>query len=310
MLEKITANVFPGIQNLPHFAAIEQGYFAQRGLQVELLYTNSSEEQRAGLAKGVFDIAHAALDNAVAMVDVASEDVVIVIGLDPSFNRFVVQGDITSYEQMRGKTLGVDAPDTAFALIAYEVLARKGVPRGSYQVKPIGATRYRLEALQHRQIDAAMLNLPFNLMARDAGLHLLDDPLSIIGPYQSVGGFVRRDWAQTHRDRLVAYLAAYIEGVRWVRDPRNKAAAAQLLADEMRLSPEMASECLVALTQAKGGISKDARLDIEGMERVLSLRAAFTNGPGAVAAPVSRYYDESYYSAALSALDSSDGKSS
>lgn len=296
---QVRVNVFPGIQNLPHFAAIEQGFFAARGLDIIIAYTTSSEEQRRALAKGACDIAHAAVDNAVAMVDVAKEDVVIVVGLDPSFNKFVVQPEIHSYEDLRGKTLGVDAPDTAFALIAYDILARKGLPRGAYRVESIGATRFRMEALQQRRIDMSLLNLPFNLLARDSGLKLLDDPLSIIGAYQSVGGFVQRAWVKENEDILINYLSAYIEGVRWVLDPANHSAGAQLLGREMKLSPEMSTECMNAITH---GIAQDAALDIEGMEKVLTLRAKFTGGPEAAAAPVSHYYDPTYYNKALAVL--------
>jgi ABC-type nitrate/sulfonate/bicarbonate transport system substrate-binding protein len=296
---EVRVNVFPGIQNLPHFAAIEQGYFAMRGIDVVMAFTTSSEVQREALAGATCDIAHAAVDNAVAMVDVAKEDVIIVIGLDPSFNRFVVQPEVKSYEELRGKTLGVDAPDTAFALIAYDIMARKGLPPGSYRVEAIGATRFRLEALQQRRIDAAMLNLPFNLLARDSGLRLLDDPLSIIGAYQSVGGFVRRAWAQENTGTLVDYLAAYIQGVRWVLNPANHAAGVALLGREMTLSPQMSTECMSALTH---GIARDAELDQAGMKKVLSLRASFVSGEGSALAPVSRYYDATYYNEALALL--------
>ena len=80
--QKVRVIVFPGVQNLPSFAAEEQGFFAKRGLAVETVYTQSSKQQRDGLADGLYEIAHSAIDNAIAMVDAAGKDVVIVIGLD------------------------------------------------------------------------------------------------------------------------------------------------------------------------------------------------------------------------------------
>ena len=68
---KVRVNVFPGLSNLAIYAAQAQGFFAKRGLSVELQFTPNSPAQREGLAKGNFEIAHAAVDNAVAMVDVA-----------------------------------------------------------------------------------------------------------------------------------------------------------------------------------------------------------------------------------------------
>ena len=43
-----------------------------------------------------------------------------------------------------------------------------------------------------------------------------------IGPYQATGGFVMRAWAKANEDTLVKYLQAYVEGVRWSLDPKNK----------------------------------------------------------------------------------------
>src|SRR5262245_1796330 len=76
----LKVKVFPGAQNLPLFAAQAQGYFKNQGLDVEVLFTRDSQEQRDGLAKGEFQIAHAAVDNAVAMVERAKQDIVIVMG--------------------------------------------------------------------------------------------------------------------------------------------------------------------------------------------------------------------------------------
>src|SRR2546430_8490405 len=72
--------VFPGLSNFSIYAAQHKNLFAKHGLAVELLYTPNSDVLRNGLAKGDHQIAHAAVDNAVAMVELAKADVVIVTG--------------------------------------------------------------------------------------------------------------------------------------------------------------------------------------------------------------------------------------
>lgn len=67
----IKVNMFPGAQALPVVAAVSQGIFDRQGLKVEALFTVNSQEQREGLARGAFQIAQAAVDNAVAMVELA-----------------------------------------------------------------------------------------------------------------------------------------------------------------------------------------------------------------------------------------------
>ena len=59
---------------------IERGIFARYGIRLDLQYTENSTTQRAALADGTVDIVHSAVDNAVAMVEIAGKDVVIVMG--------------------------------------------------------------------------------------------------------------------------------------------------------------------------------------------------------------------------------------
>src|SRR6267143_950436 len=63
-----------------------RGRVGRGRLAVELENTESSQSQRDGLAAGRFQIAHAALDNAVAMIEVAKRDVVIISGGDSGMN--------------------------------------------------------------------------------------------------------------------------------------------------------------------------------------------------------------------------------
>jgi ABC-type nitrate/sulfonate/bicarbonate transport system substrate-binding protein len=304
-LARVHLIAFPGVQNLPNFAAEANGFFARRGLAIETTFTKSSQQQRTGLARGDYDIAHSAVDNAVAMTDLAGEHVAIVVGLDHGFNKLIVRPGIATYDDLRGKTFGVDAPDTAFALVVYDMLERNGLEPGDYQVKSVGATRFRLEALVAGDVDFAMLNLPFNLFAQRAGLAVLDDPMNVIGAYQSTGGFVKRAWAERHRDALVQYIAAYVEGLRWSLDPQNRAAAIELLKQRMELAPDIAEECFRQVSDAKTGFAKDAKLDRAGMTKLLELRANFAAAANAPAVSPDRYIDETYYRDALVALRSS-----
>ena len=301
MTETIRAIVFPGVQNLPIFAAEEQGFFEQRNIHLELIPTKNSEQQRNGIADGTYDIAHSAIDNAIALSDVAGKDVISFVGLDKGFNQFVVQPEIKSYEDLRGKILGVDAPDTAFALIAYELLDRNGLKRDrDYQVMPIGATRFRLAALQERKCDFAMLNLPFCLDAAEAGLSKLEDPQRAIGAYQGNTGLALRSWILGHEDLLVRYIASFVQGLRWVLDPANRSKAVELLGRRMQMQPHIAEECCRIILDPEFGFTRDAKLDLEGLTMVRKLRANFTGTVNPK--PDADYIDESYYEKALALL--------
>src|ERR1700746_1495482 len=70
-------NSFPNAKALPLQVGILKGFFARHGLKAELELTESSKAQRDGLAAGKFQIAQSAIDNAVAMIEGARQDVII-----------------------------------------------------------------------------------------------------------------------------------------------------------------------------------------------------------------------------------------
>ena len=301
---KLKVMVFPGLSNLPIFAAQHKGLFVKQGLAIELLNTPNSDVLRDGLAKGDHQIAHAAVDNAVAMVELAKADVIIVTGGDNGFNRIFVQPEINSYGDLRGKAVVVDAPNTAYALLLYKVLKDHGLNKGDYTVRPVGGTTARLEAMTKDKANAAagVLNPPFSFRAREAGLKDMGPAASAIGAYQAGGAFVMREWAKANSDTLVGYIAALVEGNRWALDPANKDEVIGLLTERLKLSPQIAAQSYAAATNPAEGMAKDARFDMDGFKNTLKLRAEIEGQGGGNAPPPAKYIDLSYYDRALSSI--------
>lgn len=302
----LKVKMFPGAQSLPVLAAASQGLFERHGLKVEVLFTRTSDEQREGLAKGEFEIAQAAVDNAVAMVELAKEDVVIVSGGDSSMNELVVQPDIRAYADLRGHTLLVDALNTAYALQLKKILLMNGLKDGvDYKLNPIGGTAIRLRGLkENKEFKAAMLNPPFVIDAKAAGLKSMGHAVDLIGPYQATGTFVLRKWGAQNRELLERYLAAFIEGSRWAVAPANKEAAVKILSERLKITPEVATKTWEILADPKAGLAPDGRFDMQGFRNVLALRAEIEGSWGGKAPAPERYIDLSYYENALKKVNS------
>ena len=295
--------VFAGIQNLPLFAAEAKGFWAKRGLKIEQLIAPNSGELRGGLAEGRYQIVHGGVDNAVAMMDVAKVDIAVLMGGDNGFNSLLVQSDIKSYADLKGKTLAVDATNTAYALVLYQMLKNQGLQRGvDYQVKPVGATVVRVRAMiEDKTLAAGILNLPFSIQAEKAGLKNMGAAVQSIGPYQATAGWVRRDWGKANEAVVVRYIQAYVEGLRWSLNPANKAEAVALLASGLKIPADVAEQAYTAATDAKLGFARDAAFDLEGFRNVLKIRAEFEGG-GAAPPPAEKYLDLSYHQKALAGL--------
>jgi ABC-type nitrate/sulfonate/bicarbonate transport system substrate-binding protein len=294
---KVTVIVFPGVQNLPMFAAQAKGFYAKRGLAVDIKFTPNSEELRGGLAEGRYQIAHSAIDNAFALKDKANVDVAVVLGGDNSFNHLMVQGDIKSLADLKGKTVVVDALNTAYAFQLYEMLKQKGLNKGDYVVKSVGATGFRLDAMiKDKAMAAAIMNPPFSTRGEKAGLKDMGTAAAALGAYQGTAAYVLRSWGKANSDTLVKYLQAYVEGWRWAFDPKNKAEAVALLVERLKLPADVAA---TAFESTNKDFSREGVIDIDGVKNVLKLRAEYEGG--APASP-DKYLDLSYYQKALAGL--------
>ncbi len=291
---------------LPHnialFAAIDEGFLAKRGLAVELMRTSNSQQQRDGLANGTFDIVHTAVDNAVVMVNAGKGDVIIVMGGDNGMNELYVRPEIKTYEDLRGKTVVVDAPDTAYAFQLYKMLELKGLKKGDYVVQSVGAGTQRVKAmLENPSYVAGMLSPHTMFIVGEQGFHTLGKAIDVTGPYQGMGGFVLRSWAGANSGMLVKYIEAKIEGLRWAANPANREKAAALLVKYLSVNPKIAALSVEAAVGVRGGMDKDVAVDVEGFKGTLKLRAETEGHPGQV--PLAdKYLDLSYYKRALAAF--------
>jgi ABC-type nitrate/sulfonate/bicarbonate transport system substrate-binding protein len=294
---KVSVIVFPGVQNLPMFAAQAKGFYAKRGLAVELKFTVNSDELRGGLAEGKYNIAHSAIDNAFALKDKANADIAVVLGGDNSFNHLIVQPEIKSLAEVKGKTVVVDAINTAYAFQLYEMLKQKGVNKGDYEIKLAGGTALRLDAmLKDKTNVAAMMNPPFSTRAVKEGLKDMGTAAAALGAYQGTSAFVLRPWAQANADTLVKYVQAYIEGWRWAFDPNNKAEVVKILVERLKLTEDVAAQ---AFDGTKDDSAKDGAIDMAGVTNVLKLRAQYEGG---TPASPDKYIDLTYYKKAAGGM--------
>src|SRR2546430_2410443 len=165
--QKVRVTSHPGSPLLV-VAAEANGTLAKFGIEVEVSPAPNSDAMRAALAEGSADIAHAAVDNAVALVELNGADVIIVMGGEDSLNELLVQPEIKSIEGLRGKTLIADAVNTAYALQLKKMLLLHGLQAGrDYALKPMGATPQRLAAMRgHQEYAGSTTGPPTPLLAK------------------------------------------------------------------------------------------------------------------------------------------------
>jgi ABC-type nitrate/sulfonate/bicarbonate transport system substrate-binding protein len=294
-MHRVVVSTFPNAKALPLWAGVEYNLFAEHGLDLVLHETGSSKEQRNCLAAGEVHIVQAAVDNALAMIK-SGHDVIIFMGGESGMNDFIVSPSIRSFSDLEGRTLAVDSPDTAYALLARKVLAERGLELGrDYQLRAVGNGAKRLRALKEDPtLAGAILNPPFSAEALLAGMRSLGSLDDLVGPYQAGGAFALRAWADSNAAIIERYIGGYLNALEWLRDRKNQDAAVDLLRQRLGLTAPIAQATYDQLCDPSRGFTPQAKFNPAGFASVLNVRAE-TEGADAVIANAAAYVNLSFY---------------
>ncbi len=300
---------FPGAPNLPVYAAIKQGYFSEQGLQVTLTTTPSSVYQIQAFHAGEFDLAFTAFDNIVAYREgqgAAKLDGVpdfrVIMGATQVELSVIVDSSIDGAQDLKGKSLALDAVGTGFAFVFYEMLAQLGLAMPEYERVAVGATPERWQSVKEGKHAGTITIEPFTSIARAAGCRVLRQSTEAFPVYQ--GGVVacRQAWIAGNGARVRAFIKGYLRGLAWTLDPANRVAAARLLQAEMpEIKPGVIEAVMNSLLSPRSGLTPKGAILREGMQTVLDLRSRYGSGKTALS-DVDKYLALSDYEAVLAEL--------
>src|SRR5882762_4409912 len=297
--------VFPGGFNWPVWVAQEKGLFAKNGIVVRVTPTVSSVFQLTNLIDGKFDIAMTAIDNLIAYREGQGEEPVLgrdlqaVMGGDTGFLRLVTVPEVSSYAQLRGKTLSVDARTTGYAFVLIEMLERAGLKESDYKLERAGGVLQRFQALMEKKHAGTLLLSPFEVQAEEKGFHRLANAIDVLGRYQGLVGGARKSWAEQNQDAVVGYIRAFSDAVDWLYEPANRDEAISIFLKNLpSANAQAAQTAYKVLLSPTDGFQKKAKIDMEGVKTVLVLRSKYGQPHKALTDPT-QYYDPSFYDAAM-----------
>ena len=281
----VTVNVFPGGFNWGVYVGQSKGFFAEHRILVEVQGTPNSVTQMTDFSQGKFDIAMTAVDNVVAYVEGQGEapigpqpEFAAVMGSDSSFLSLVASPSIAKIEDLRGKTVSVDAATTGYAFVLYEILRRHGLDKdkGDYEIARAGGMVQRWNALRDGQHAATLLSAPYNIVARNAGFTEFVKATDIIGPYQGNVAAVRRSWAKENSAKVRAYIAAYRKSIAWLYQPNNRSEAIDVLRHHLpQMTEAMAESSYSELLDPARGFFRTCEIVRAGFDCVLELRSRY-----------------------------------
>jgi NitT/TauT family transport system substrate-binding protein len=177
--------------------------------------------------------------------------------------------DIRSIKELRGKKVGVSSLGSGPDSLLRDLLKRHGMEGGrDVVIMPMGAGTARFVALRAGSVDGAMLSIPSNFMAEEAGFRELvsfikQDLVELQGSILAREGLLESDPTLVEK-----FIRGSLKGLLYFRN--NRSGTASILTRFLRIKEELSGriyELILPGVTQDGTISED--LQRRSMEHIL-----------------------------------------
>lgn len=259
----------------------DRGYFEEAGLEILDEPVPSSPAQFRALLAGEYDLVLTSPDNVAAYRLSESNplglrsDVRMLLGIDRGLGLSIMSTSaVRDIEDIRGRAVAVDVPQSGFALAMFRVLQQRGLRRDEdFSVVSLGSTPGRADSLIAGKCEVTLLNAGHDIRAELAGCRRLLRIAEVLSPYIGTVLAATGPWLAENMGVTQRFVDSWRRATAVVLDNTNKQEMMQLLADELRLDgtgPELAYQTLL---DDREGLIPDSRIDIPGLQTILQTRA-------------------------------------
>jgi NitT/TauT family transport system substrate-binding protein len=204
--------------SMPFFVAKERGFFREEGLDVELIVMQAIQTIQATLGNST-QFASATGSAVSAAVRGADIKVILAVTDRPSFD-LIVQPNITSVQQLRGKKIGTGGVGSLAEILARQILIAHGVRPEEVAILATGPSHVTYLSLKAKVIDAAPLQMPLTFTAQDEGFRKLVDAGDFYRAVQ--GGLATTKAMLTEQPELVTKVVrAMMRAIRLIKSDRK-----------------------------------------------------------------------------------------
>lgn len=253
---------------LPFFIANEKGYYRDEGLEVELIVMGGGRLSNLALLVGEVDFTTVPTAAITAALQGAPLRIVFTAYYRPLFS-LLSKPDLKDVKQLKGKKVSSSGGTSATDVILRAILARNGLQMGrDVTIIAASGASTRLGALMSGVVDAAVLPLPSNLSAEEAG-------------FRTLVSFVKEDWVVlvgsivVHQDLLKSdpllvakFIRGTLKGFFYARE--NRSGSIPIIVRSIKSNLDVASK---SYDQAWPAMTHDGTLNQELQKKALALFA-------------------------------------
>jgi NitT/TauT family transport system substrate-binding protein len=228
------STLFIGSSLLPLWVAQDRGYFKRAGVEVELIWIQSSLSTSALLA-GEVDVIFGTPQVTLTVLTSKNPPPLVTIGAwgSSSEHWLVVNPSINSVKELEGKTIATSRPKSADHGYAIAILERHGADPKRVIFLSAGGQAGRMAAVESGRVSGSVFNRYYSLLLKKKGFRDITKLERSDYPFPPSTLFVRKDTLQTKRKALTAFLSALMEATE--RQKKDRELCLRLIRKHLRL---------------------------------------------------------------------------
>jgi NitT/TauT family transport system substrate-binding protein len=282
-----TATVWPGI------VATKKGFFAANDVEMDTVSIGVSPGMQA-VAAGSLNIMHNTCNAVVSFLEMGGSGVhlsLVSMGIHPGV--VVGRKGLRTASELKGKVVGTSSIKSGSTILLRQLLKARGLAPSDYDLVAGQGSAQIFSGLQAGALDAVWLVPPQSLTAVRAGY-------PVIGSFQEVAPkfpfvcFVTNDsWVKDNTAAAQGFAKAWLTAVAWLYDPNNRAEAEKLLAEALKLTPDIAAASYEELiVKNKDTYPRDGKVDLDVLRAMIDIMVEGEELPAKPKGDVRRYLDE------------------
>jgi NitT/TauT family transport system substrate-binding protein len=265
----IIGNVSRTVEQLPTYAANDKGFFAQEGIQGDVVLIGSTDTLIQALIAGQVNVAIVDPTPAINAVERGASLKIIGGTVPIAAYTLVGCGKYKTIKELKGTTIGVVSLVSGSTIFLREMLKKEGLELNrDYSIIQGGPTTQRLASLKGCLTSATMVlggDLP---RARELGYTEIARLHDYIPNLQFHSFIVDSRWAEANSALTVRYLKAMVRAMQWAH--AHKEEAAEVVSQRTGI-PLKYTRVNVEEYLAQGIISRDGTVNRDAFQRLIDL---------------------------------------
>jgi NitT/TauT family transport system substrate-binding protein len=266
----------------PYYIGIHEGFFADAGVSLDVIYVPTASGLVQQLAAGSLDVVNIGIVEPIhAIARGAPVAIVRVTGSVPPYD-VVSSPEVKTVRDLKGHTVVIGGLLDINRVYLERVLKAGGLKDSDIEITVIGNTAGRYAALKSGTAQATMLVPPFNFVAEAAGFNNLGTMLQFAPDLPFGSTDVSLAFAKQHHDALVGFVSALDKSIAWFNDDAHRDAAIDMLASEMKTTDRDGVGKSYDFFRKIGYFPKDATISRKKIDTLMDEMTAIGDTDGKV----------------------------